>query len=122
MQEIFAFLILCFSYPSTILGREKVIVLNLEDIKAIIRDCSYLDARTRELEIDAYPALEELISKVRDELEQLLDDMEDLYLSRKIGNGFLLQAYHTQIDGTLNKLIMLDKHRNQLIQVCFRVY
>ena len=26
--------------------------------------CSYLDARTRELETDAYPALEELISKV----------------------------------------------------------
>ncbi|PPD85500.1 hypothetical protein GOBAR_DD17562 [Gossypium barbadense] len=88
------------SYPSTILGREKVIVLNLEHIKAIItaeevllRDpyddnvipivaelkrrlpqdnltfaleaiCSFLDARTRELEIDAYPALDELTSKV----------------------------------------------------------
>ncbi|GMN48908.1 hypothetical protein TIFTF001_018066 [Ficus carica] len=170
------------SYPSTILGREKVIVLNLEHIKAIItaeevllrdplddnvvpiveelqrrlvltrasfrgqgeeeeqpagaRDdaetgeenefpfefralevvlegiCSYLDARTRELEADAYPALDELTSKissrnldrvrklksamtrltnrvqkVRDELEQLLDDdddMADLYLSRKL--------------------------------------
>ncbi|KAK1560373.1 hypothetical protein Q3G72_025910 [Acer saccharum] len=157
-----------FSYPSTILGREKVILLNLEHIKAIItaeevllRDpmddnvipiveqlqrrlapdnlitegqeqeddvefpfefralevaleaiCNYLDARTRELETDAYPALEDLISKiscrnldrvrklkstmtrltnrvqkVRDELEQLLDDdddMADLYLSRKL--------------------------------------
>ncbi|KAK2648504.1 hypothetical protein Ddye_015993 [Dipteronia dyeriana] len=154
-----------FSYPSTILGREKVILLNLEHIKAIItaeevllRDpmddnvipiveqlqrrlapdnlipegqeqeddvefpfefralevaleaiCSYLDARTRELETDAYPALEDLISKischnldrvsklksamirltnrVRDELEQLLDnddDMADHYLSRKL--------------------------------------
>ncbi|KAB1208862.1 Magnesium transporter MRS2-I [Morella rubra] len=165
------------SYPSTILGREKVIVLNLEHIKAIItaeevllRDpyhenvipiveelqrrlplanaichahgeeeeqpgvesgeenefpfefralevaleaiCSFLDARTRELETDVYPALDELISKigsrnldrvrklksamtrltnrvqkVRDELEQLLDDdddMADLYLSRKL--------------------------------------
>ncbi|KAI5315857.1 PREDICTED: magnesium transporter [Prunus dulcis] len=200
------------SYPSTILGREKVIVLNLEHIKAIItadevllRDpfddnvlpiveelqrrlplvsanfqgqgedeetsgvqkdvetdelkfpfefralevalegiCSFLDARTRELETDAYPALDELTSKissrnldrvrklksamtrltnrvqkqlmglhvnldcsvhleppysihiwsdagdlfhVRDELEQLLDDdddMADLYLSRKL--------------------------------------
>lgn len=168
------------SYPSAILGREKVIVLNLEHIKAIItaeevllRDpfddnvipivaelerrlpqdacqgqgeeeeehpgvrndtdsgeenefpfefralevaleaiCSFLDARTRELETDAYPALDELTSKissrnldrvrklksamtrltnrvqkVRDEIEQLLDDdddMADLYLSRKL--------------------------------------
>uniref|UniRef100_A0A7N0RA36 Magnesium transporter n=1 Tax=Kalanchoe fedtschenkoi TaxID=63787 RepID=A0A7N0RA36_KALFE len=120
------------SYPSTILGRERVIVLNLEHIKAIItadevllRDpedelvipvveelrrrlpaqqvssktqgeddeqqggqndaetdeesefpfefralevaleaiCSFLDARTRELESDTYPALDELTSK-----------------------------------------------------------
>ncbi|CAM8881627.1 unnamed protein product [Rhodiola kirilowii] len=172
------------SYPSTILGREKVIVLNLEHIKAIItadevlmRDpqdqfvipvieelrrrlpveqvsskgqgeddeqqggqndaetdeerefpfefralevaleaiCSFLDARTRELETDTYPALDELTSKissrnldrvrklksamtrltnrvqkVRDEIEQLLDDdedMEDLYLSRKLAGA-----------------------------------
>lgn len=169
------------SYPSTILGRERAIVLNLEHIKAIItaeevllrdpleenvipvvqelrrrlplantttqaqdggRDnynghhdaeateddespfefralevaleaiCSFLDARTTELETAAYPALDELTSKissrnldrvrklkssmtrltarvqkVRDELEQLLDDdddMADLYLSRKL--------------------------------------
>ncbi|XP_038888713.1 magnesium transporter MRS2-I-like [Benincasa hispida] len=166
------------SYPSTILGRERVIVLNLEHIKSIItadevllRDpmdenvvpiveelqrrlpstnslyqgqgeeeepsttqnelaenefpfefralevaleaiCSCLDARTRELETDTYPALDELTSKisslnldrvrklksamtrltnrvqkVRDELEQLLDDdddMAELYLSRKV--------------------------------------
>ncbi|KAJ7954791.1 Magnesium transporter MRS2-like protein [Quillaja saponaria] len=171
------------SYPSTILGREKAIVLNLEHIKAIItaeevllRDptdgnvipvvkelqrrlppvnaihpdqgegkdypngqndveaaeedespfefralevaleaiCSFLAARTTELETDAYPALDELTSKissrnldrvrklksamtrltarvqkVRDELEQLLDDdddMADLYLSRKLAD------------------------------------
>lgn len=167
------------SYPSTILGREKVIVLNLEHIKAIItaeevlvRDpmdddvvpvveelrrrlplkvsvagqgqveeelcvqegeggeenefpfefralevvleaiCSFLDARTRELETAAYPALDELTSKIssrnldkvrklksamtrltnrvhkiREELENLLDDdddMAELYLSRKM--------------------------------------
>jgi magnesium transporter len=155
------------SYPSTILGRERAIVLNLEHIKAIItaeevllRDptdenvvpvveelrrrlplsavqndadapeehespfefralevaleaiCSFLDARTTELETAAYPALDELTSKissrnldrvrklksamtrltgrvqkVRDELEQLLDDdddMGDLYLSKKM--------------------------------------
>ncbi|KAJ6312732.1 hypothetical protein OIU77_014290 [Salix suchowensis] len=169
------------SYPSTILGREGAIVLNLEHIKAIItseevllRDpmdenvipvveelqrrlppanvfrqghgngkdytggqldveageedespfefralevaleaiCSFLAARTTELETSAYPALDELTSKissrnldrvrklksamtrltarvqkVRDELEQLLDDdddMADLYLSRKL--------------------------------------
>ncbi|XP_002517021.2 magnesium transporter MRS2-2 isoform X1 [Ricinus communis] len=169
------------SYPSTILGREGAIVLNLEHIKAIItseevllRDpldenvipvveelqrrlpppnllpsgqadgreypngqndaeageedespfefralevaleaiCSFLAARTTELETAAYPALDELTSKissrnldrvrklksamtrltarvqkVRDELEQLLDDdddMADLYLSRKL--------------------------------------
>ncbi|WOK92993.1 magnesium transporter MRS2-I isoform X1 [Canna indica] len=172
------------SYPSTILGRERAIVLNLEHIKAIItadevllRDpteenvvpiveelrrrlpseyvvnqaqiegreiisgqhdaeaieedespfefralevaleaiCSYLDARTTELETAAYPALDELTSKissrnldrvrklksamtrltarvqkVRDELEQLLDDdddMADLYLSRKLAGA-----------------------------------
>ncbi|GJS56043.1 magnesium transporter MRS2-I, partial [Tanacetum coccineum] len=49
--------------------------------------CSFLDARTRELETAAYPALDELTSMVRDELEQLLDDdddMADLYLSRKL--------------------------------------
>ncbi|KAK6120049.1 hypothetical protein DH2020_046179 [Rehmannia glutinosa] len=142
------------SYPSAILARGKIIVLNLEHIKAIIttdevllRDplddnvmpiveelqrrlplaigrgegeeeelsetrnsevgtneetdfpfefralevalegvCSSLDAQTRELEVVAYPALDELTAKVRDELEQLLDDdddMADLYLSRK---------------------------------------
>ncbi|XXG76679.1 hypothetical protein AAC387_Pa08g0980 [Persea americana] len=172
------------SYPSTILGRERAIVLNLEHIKAIItaeevllRDptdemvipiveelcrrlppanifrqaqgdgkeqssgqndvelgeedespfefralevaleaiCSFLDARTTELETAAYPALDELtlkissrnldrvrklksamtgltarVQKVRDELEQLLDDdddMADLYLSRKLAGA-----------------------------------
>ncbi|WCJ23922.1 Magnesium transporter MRS2-2 [Euphorbia peplus] len=165
------------SYPSTILGREGAIVLNLEHIKAIItpeevllRDpsdehvipvvqelqrrlppsnlyreyptghneveageedespfefralevaleaiCSHLAARTTELETAAYPALDELTSKissrnldrvrklksamtrltarvqkVRDELEQLLDDdddMADLYLSRKLAGA-----------------------------------
>ncbi|CAH2073378.1 unnamed protein product, partial [Thlaspi arvense] len=74
--------------------------------------CSFLDARTTELEKSAYPALDELtlkisslnlervrklksaitrltarVQKVRDELEQLLDDdddMADIYLSRKL--------------------------------------
>ncbi|KAL0680766.1 hypothetical protein Bca4012_047613 [Brassica carinata] len=154
-------------YPSTILGRERAIVVNLEHIKAIItsqevliRDssdvnlipvleefqrrlpvvqgdaeageedespfefralevaleaiCSLLAARTMELETSAYPALDELTSKissrnlervrklksamtrltarvqkVRDELEQLLDDdddMADIYLSRKLAD------------------------------------
>ncbi|CDO99157.1 unnamed protein product [Coffea canephora] len=168
------------SYPSTILGREKAIVLNLEHIKAIItaeeillRDplddkvapiveelrrrlkpvnaddgdnisgresvplhdldtgeedespfefralevaleaiCSCLAARTIELEMAVYPALDMLtekissrnldrlrklksqmtrltarVQKVRDELEKLLDDdddMDELYLSRKL--------------------------------------
>ncbi|KAK4361660.1 hypothetical protein RND71_020612 [Anisodus tanguticus] len=171
------------SYPSTIMGRERAIVLNLEHIKAIItseevllRDpsdenvtpvveelrrrlkpmnpnredqreekdlnvqhdietteedespfefralevaleaiCSYLAARTLELETAVYPALDMLTSKissrnldrvrklksqmtrltarvqkVRDELEQLLDDdddMADLYLSRKLAGA-----------------------------------
>ncbi|KAF2313933.1 hypothetical protein GH714_020721 [Hevea brasiliensis] len=183
------------SYPSTILGRERAIVLNLEHIKAIITSeevggflslsvwemycfeirwmkmssqllrnfkgdylpnlilqgqgdgkeypsgqndieageedespfefralevaleaiCSFLAARTTELETAAYPALDELTSKissrnldrvrklksamtrltarvqkVRDELEQLLDDdddMADLYLSRKLAGA-----------------------------------
>ncbi|KAK1398061.1 Magnesium transporter [Heracleum sosnowskyi] len=74
--------------------------------------CSFLDARTTELVVAAYPALEELTSKissrnldrvrklkvamtrltsrvqkVMDEIEQLLDDdsdMSELYLSRKL--------------------------------------
>jgi len=74
--------------------------------------CSFLDARTTELETAAYPALDELtkkissrnldrvrklkssmtrlnarVQKVRDELEQLLDDdddMSDLFLTRKM--------------------------------------
>ncbi|KAH9764633.1 Magnesium transporter MRS2-2 [Citrus sinensis] len=161
------------SYPSTILGREQAIVLNLEvllrdpldehvipvvaelqrrltpvnairdslgdgkeytggnDVDAGEEDespfefralevaleaiCSFLAARTTELETAAYPALDELTSKissrnldrvrklksamtrltarvqkVRDELEQLLDDdddMADLYLSRKMAGA-----------------------------------
>ncbi|KAL6338623.1 hypothetical protein AAG906_021338 [Vitis piasezkii] len=161
------------SYPSTILGRERAIVLNLEHIKAIItadevllRDpmddnvipiveelqrrlpavstsfqgqgeeedlgaqndaeaaeenefpfefralevaleaiCSFLDARTRSWKLynyvqissrnldrvrklkSAMTRLTNRVQKVRDELEQLLDDdddMADLYLSRKL--------------------------------------
>ncbi|XVF62980.1 hypothetical protein PTKIN_Ptkin09bG0052200 [Pterospermum kingtungense] len=157
------------SYPSTILGRDRAIVLNLEHIKAIItseevllRDpsdenvipvvqqlqrrlpgeivadqagdnendspfefralevalesiCSFLAARTLELEDAAYPALDDLTSqvssrnldrvrklksgmtrltarvqKVTDLLEQLLDDdddMADLYLTRKLSGA-----------------------------------
>ncbi|KAE8701430.1 Magnesium transporter MRS2-2 [Hibiscus syriacus] len=114
--------------------------------------CGFLDARTTELETDTYPALDELTSMVRDELEQLLDDDDDddddmagLYLSRKLA-GACSPAYFTQIDSTLNKLttlrehiddtedyinIQLDNHRNQLIQqvlflssgtVCLSIY
>lgn len=168
--------------------------------------CSFLAARTTELENAAYPALDELtlkvtsrnldqvrklksamtrlttrVQKVRDEIEQLLDDdddMADLCLSRKMAtpphspssrsiatnrplnsptsgtktiqvskasvmgihgeeNGveeleMLLEAYFSQIEGTLNKLttlreyiddtedyinIQIDNRRNQLIQL-----
>ncbi|XP_027166853.1 magnesium transporter MRS2-2-like [Coffea eugenioides] len=158
------------SYPSTILGREKAIVLNLEillrdplddkvapiveelrrRLKPVNADdgdnisgresvpqhdldtgeedespfefralevaleaiCSYLAARTIELEMAVFPALDMLtekissrnldrlrklksqmtrltarVQKVRDELEKLLDDdddMDELYLSRKL--------------------------------------
>ncbi|XP_031113004.1 magnesium transporter MRS2-2-like isoform X2 [Ipomoea triloba] len=154
------------SYPSTILGRERAIVLNLEgsisrlllhpkrrrlkpvnanhedqgegkdavaqqDVETAEEDespfefraleialeaiCSFLAARTIDLETDVYPALDMLTSKissknldrvrklksqmtrltgrvqkVRDELEQLLDDdddMADLYLSRKLAGA-----------------------------------
>ncbi|EYU33006.1 hypothetical protein MIMGU_mgv1a008815mg [Erythranthe guttata] len=226
------------SYPSTILGRERAIVLNLEHIKAIItadevllRDplddnvvpivedlrrrlkpenlsreenrygnlaahndmetaeeddspfefralevaleaiCSYLNARTIELETAVYPALDMLTSKissrnldrvrklksqmtrltgrvqkVRDELEQLLDDdddMADLYLSRKLSGAsplseagaaswFLMsptigskisRASRASCGNTLihRRLYqypgILDNHRNQLIQL-----
>ncbi|KAG1347679.1 magnesium transporter MRS2-I [Cocos nucifera] len=82
---------------------------------ALEATCSFLDARTTELETAAYPALDELttkissrnldrvrklksamtrltahVQKVQDELEQLLDDdndMADLYLSRKMAGA-----------------------------------
>nr|DAD36668.1 TPA_asm: hypothetical protein HUJ06_007309 [Nelumbo nucifera] len=80
------------SYPSTILGREKAIVLNLEHIKAIITaeeiSSRNLD-RVRKLK-SAMTRLTARVQKVRDELEQLLDDdddMADLYLSRKLATA-----------------------------------
>ncbi|KAK9691559.1 hypothetical protein RND81_09G204400 [Saponaria officinalis] len=161
-----------FVYPSTILGREKAIVVNLEQIRCIITAdevlllnsldsyvmqyvvelqrrlktsvadtwhsgtrnfdntspdylpfefkaleialeaaCSFLDSQASELEIEAYPLLDELTSKistlnlervrrlksrlvaltrrvqkVRDEIEQLMDDdgdMAEMYLTEK---------------------------------------
>ncbi|XP_019708155.1 magnesium transporter MRS2-1 [Elaeis guineensis] len=156
-----------FVYPSTILGREKAIVVNLEQIRCIITAeevlllnspdsyvlqyvvelqrrlaahsgdvlagggtspdylpfefralevaleaaCSFLDTQAAELEIEAYPLLDELTSKistlnlervrrlksrlvaltrrvqkVRDEIEQLMDDdgdMAEMYLTEK---------------------------------------
>ncbi|CAK8572125.1 unnamed protein product [Lathyrus sativus] len=123
--------------------------------------CSFLAARAMELEIDAYSALDELTSKIstrsldkvrklksamkrmsarvqkiRDKLEQLLDDdndMADLYLSRKADSASplsgsnvsrascgdendmdeleqLLETYFKQIDGTLNTLTTLRKY------------
>ncbi|CAI0437792.1 unnamed protein product [Linum tenue] len=156
-----------FVYPSTILGREKAIVVNLEQIRCIITAdevlllnsldnyvlqyvvelqrrlttaavgevwqsegpedylpfefralevaleaaCTFLDSQAAELEIEAYPLLDELTSKistlnlervrrlksrlvaltrrvqkVRDEIEQLMDDdgdMAEMYLTEK---------------------------------------
>uniref|UniRef100_A0A0A8YRV2 Magnesium transporter n=1 Tax=Arundo donax TaxID=35708 RepID=A0A0A8YRV2_ARUDO len=147
-----------FVYPSTILGRESAIVVNLEQIRCVITAdevlllnsldsyvlqyaaelqrrllqraegdelpvefralelafeaaCSFLDAQAAELEIEAYPLLDELTSKistlnlervrrlksrlvaltrrvqkVRDEIEQLMDDdgdMAEMYLTEK---------------------------------------
>ncbi|CAJ1976452.1 unnamed protein product, partial [Sphenostylis stenocarpa] len=190
------------SNPSTILGLEKTIVLNLEHIKAIItaeevllRDptdenvipvveelqrrlprsgaglqlqghgkeylagqndaepaeedesffefrarevaleaiCSFLAARTAELEMTAYPALDELTSvKVRDELEQLLDnddDMADVYLSRKTGstssvsgsgvvNWFAASpTIGSKISRASQATIRLDEHVEMLLEV-----
>ncbi|GAB2276401.1 Magnesium transporter MRS2-I [Dionaea muscipula] len=89
-----------------------MILKHVKKMVALEAICSFLAARTTELESAAYPALDELTSKissrnldrvrklksamtrltarvqkVRDELEQLLDDdddMADLYLSRKM--------------------------------------
>ncbi|KAL5135092.1 Magnesium transporter MRS2-I [Glycine soja] len=94
-------------------GEENEFPFEIRALEALFEAiCSFLDARTRELETSAYPALDELISKIssrnldrvrklkcamtrltirvqkiRDELESLLDDdddMADLYLSRKL--------------------------------------
>uniref|UniRef100_A0A7N0TSJ5 Magnesium transporter n=1 Tax=Kalanchoe fedtschenkoi TaxID=63787 RepID=A0A7N0TSJ5_KALFE len=148
-----------FIYPSTILGREKAIVVSLEQIRCIITadevlvmksldgcvvqyqselskriqtnkdqaddlpfefralelalelTCTALDAQTKELEMEIHPVLDELASnistlnlervrrfkghllaltqrvqKVRDEIEQLMDDdgdMAEMYLTEK---------------------------------------
>ncbi|OAY73698.1 magnesium transporter MRS2-1 [Ananas comosus] len=151
-----------FVYPSAILGRERAIVVNLEQIRCIITAdevlllnsldsyvlqyaielqrrltasssdpsnpdylpfefralelaleaaCTFLDAQAAELEVEAYPLLDELTSKistlnlervrrlksrlvaltrrvqkVRDEIEQLMDDdgdMAEMYLTEK---------------------------------------
>ncbi|CAK9237036.1 unnamed protein product [Sphagnum troendelagicum] len=146
-----------FVYPSTILGRERAIVVNLEQIRCIITAdevlllnsldnydvlqyvielqrrlgssseylpfefralevaleaaCIFLDTQAAELEKEVYPVLDELTSKistlnlervrrlkshlvaltrrvqkVRDEIEQLMDDdgdMAELYLTEK---------------------------------------
>ncbi|KAH9695112.1 Magnesium transporter MRS2-3 [Citrus sinensis] len=190
------------SYPSTVLGRERAIVINLEHIKAIItaqevllmnsRDpsvvpfveelqsrilchyqatksqvlpfefvaleacleaaCSCLENEAKTLEQEAHPALDKLTSKistlnlervrqiksrlvaitgrvqkVRDELEHLLDDDEDMaemYLTEKLmqqlensstssineRDDMDDEAYFVQIDGTLNKLSTLREY------------
>ncbi|XP_020524485.1 magnesium transporter MRS2-E isoform X3 [Amborella trichopoda] len=126
------------SYPSTILGRERAIVINLEHIRAVITAAEVLVLNSKDplvapfvhdllnrvsesngtprrasaLEKQAYPALDELTSKisslnldrvrqiksrlvaisgrvqkVRDELEHLLDDdadMAEMYLTDKL--------------------------------------
>ncbi|KAJ7547806.1 hypothetical protein O6H91_08G105100 [Diphasiastrum complanatum] len=134
------------SYPSTILGRERAIVVNIEHIKAIITANEVLLLNSKDplvapfvvelqrrlpvelgqqataLEQQAYPALDALTSKistlnlervrhiksrlvaisgrvqkVRDEIEQLLDDDEDMaemYLSDKMRRQ--------QLEGTLS--------------------
>uniref|UniRef100_A0A0E0F471 Magnesium transporter n=1 Tax=Oryza meridionalis TaxID=40149 RepID=A0A0E0F471_9ORYZ len=88
------------SYPSTILGRERAIVLNLEHIKAIITAEEVLlrdpldDNRSSgddlHLQVPLNMMWKVLKKMVRDELEQLLDDdddMADLYLSRKLAGA-----------------------------------
>ncbi|XP_008674680.1 magnesium transporter MRS2-F isoform X2 [Zea mays] len=132
------------SYPSTILGRERAIVVNLERVKALITATEVLLPNTKDpafarfvrdlqtrvlasssdqtstLEQEAYPALDELTSKistlnlervrqiksrlvaisgrvqkVRDELEHLLDDemdMAEMYLTEKLTQQEISEA------------------------------
>ncbi|KAJ3679184.1 hypothetical protein LUZ60_017195 [Juncus effusus] len=174
-----------FVYPSAILGREKAIVVNLEQIRCIITAdevlvlnsldsyvmqytvelqrrlaaeaeaetagaqsqdhlpfefralelaleaaCSYLDAQAAELEIEAYPLLDELTSKistlnlervrrlksrlvaltrrvqkVRDEVEQLMDDdgdMAEMYLTEKKRRALETSSYGDPNNSLLN--------------------
>ncbi|XP_058208893.1 magnesium transporter MRS2-I-like isoform X12 [Rhododendron vialii] len=105
--------------------------------------CSFLDARTRELETAAYPALDELTSKIS---SRNLDRVRKLKSAMTRLTSRVQKAYFMQIEGTLNKLttlreyiddtedyinIQLDNHRNQLIQlelflssgtVCLSIY
>ncbi|KAI3879204.1 hypothetical protein MKW98_028771 [Papaver atlanticum] len=146
--------------PSTILGREKEILVNLEHIKAIITAqevllrgdltddddnvitpvvdelkrrlgkeadespfefraleialkaiCSFLDARTTELETAAYPGLDELRSKPTstrslDCVHKLKSEMTRL-IARVQRLEMLLEPYFVQVDHTLNKLTTL---------------
>ncbi|EOA28333.1 hypothetical protein CARUB_v10024534mg [Capsella rubella] len=155
-------------YPSAILGRERAIVFNLEEFQRRLplgneahgahadgdmgeENGTYPSTsissrnlgRVRKLK-SAMTRLTARVQKVRDELEQLLDDdgdMADLYLTRKlvgvssspnVSDEPIWYPTSPTIDSTLNKLnelreyindiedyinIQLDNHRNQLIQL-----
>ncbi|XP_056165834.1 magnesium transporter MRS2-5 isoform X3 [Syzygium oleosum] len=48
--------------------------------------CTSLDAQVKDLEMEIYPVLDELITSVRDEIEHLMDDdgdMAEMYLTEK---------------------------------------
>ncbi|RRT64676.1 hypothetical protein GW17_00028645 [Ensete ventricosum] len=145
------------SYPSTILGRERAIVINLEHIKAIItatevlvpnskdplvapfvqdlqsRVASSFDAPQHEvmaffpfvtfeflelstlaLEQEAYPALDELTSKISTlNLERVRQ-----IKSRLVAISGRVQKLREYVDDTEDYInIMLDEKQNQLLQM-----
>ncbi|KAG1328001.1 magnesium transporter MRS2-F [Cocos nucifera] len=162
------------SYPSTILGRERAIVLNLEHIKAIITATEVLILNSKDpmvapfvhdlqsrlsnlsgarhqvaeprnkllpfefrvLEICLKSTYRRLEAEVRDELEHLLDDANDMagmYLTKKLAhqnNGesssrvevdddaFQLEEDRDYVDITEDCIkIMQDEKQNQLLEI-----
>ncbi|XP_024642376.1 magnesium transporter MRS2-I isoform X2 [Medicago truncatula] len=91
--------------------------------------CSYLSARTIELEMATYPALDELTTKIN---ARNLNRVRILKSALSKLTVRVQKVYFNQIDGTSNKLITLreyiddtedyiniqmDNYRNQLIQL-----
>jgi hypothetical protein len=77
--------------------------------------CSFLDARTTELETDAYPALDELTSKVSELMLCLINSLVWTWLAppRNIKHAIYLKQHMYDI--------LITKSRNVSFHLIFRI-